>query len=158
MLQMYKQSRKLHIKVNLKLHLICAIGCTLLSACRTQYVTQEVPVVVEHTSTEKHTELRVDTIHTRDSTFVLIKGDTLIERHYNTIYKERNVIIRDTVTDSIPVPVEVVRTQVQHVERPRRWWESALMWLGGIAATLAAAAVAWAVWRVTLVWIRPRTA
>jgi hypothetical protein len=97
--------------------------CLLLSGCKTTEVVKEVPVVVEHTTTHNTTELRVDTIYGHDSTFVYVKGDTLIERHYNTIYKVREVFVGDTLHDTIPQVVEVTKTVVKEVPRSVKWWE-----------------------------------
>lgn len=118
--------------------LLCLALSLLMSGCKTRYITQEVPVVVEHTTHEKSTELRVDTIYHRDSTIVLLEGDTLVERHYNTIYKVREVVRGDTIRDTIPKVVTVTNTEVKEVNR-LHWWQSALMWLGGVAGLLGGA-------------------
>lgn len=129
---------------------IGALICLMISlcGCSQRIVEVERPVIVEHTTTERHTELRVDTIYNRDSTFVYLQGDTLIERHYNTIYKVQRVNVADTIRDTIPRIVTVTETQVREVKRPLRWWQQALMWLGGIAATLTTTALAWLLWRI----------
>lgn len=124
--------------------LLCLALSLLMSGCKTKYITQEVPVVVEHTTHEKSTELRVDTIYHRDSTIVLLKGDTLVERNYHTIYKVREVVRGDTIHDTVPQVVTVTKTEVKEVNR-LHWWQSALMWLGGVAALLGGA---WVLWRI----------
>jgi hypothetical protein len=116
----------------------------LLASCRTRYITTEVPVVVEHTTHEKSTELRVDTVFHRDSTIVLVKGDTLVERHYNTIYKVREVIKGDTIHDTIPQVVTVTKTEVREVTKSP-WWMKALAWVGGV---LGVAGICWIVYRL----------
>ena len=111
----------------------------VVSSCKTRYITTEVPVVVEQKTHEKSVELRVDTVYHRDSTIVLLKGDTLVERHYNTIYKVREKLVADTVRDTVPKVVVQRVAEVREVNK-LHWWQSALMWAGGllIAAALAA--------------------
>lgn len=103
----------------------------VLCGCKTKYITTEVPVVVEQKTHEKSVELRVDTVYHRDSTIVLLKGDTLVERHYNTIYKVREKLVADTVRDTIPKVVTQRVVETQEVNR-LHWWQTALMWLGGV--------------------------
>ena len=103
----------------------------MLCGCKTKYITTEVPVVVEQKTHEKSVELRVDTVYHRDSTIVLLKGDTLVERHYNTIYKVREKLVADTLHDTIPKVVTQRITEVHEVNK-LHWWQTALMWLGGV--------------------------
>ena len=112
-----------------------------LCGCKTKYITTEVPVVVEHTTHEKSTELRVDTVYHRDSTIVVVMGDTLIERHYNTIYKVREIAKTDTLRDTIPQVVTVTKTEIKEVPRQRGWWETLLLWCGGIALIVIIATI-----------------
>ena len=88
-----------------------------------------------------------DSIYIRDSIYVREKGDTVtkyVERvryqykvHTDTLYKYRT--LRDTVymerRDSIRVERPV------YIEKPRRWYETGLMWAGGLCCI---AAIMWA--------------
>lgn len=112
-----------HVGATLVAIALGLIVCALLSGCKTMEVVKEVPVVVEHTTTHNTTELRVDTIYGHDSTSVCVKGDTLIERHYNTIYKVREVLVGDRLHDTVPQVVEVTKTVVKEVPRDVKWWE-----------------------------------
>jgi len=137
-----------HVVATLVAIALGLIACALLSGCKTTEVVKEVPVIVEHTTTHNTTELRVDTIYGHDSTFVYVKGDTLIERHYNTIYKVREVFVGDTIRDTIPQVVEVTKTERVEVAAPLRWWQKSLMWLGGILAALVCCCAGWIIWRI----------
>lgn len=129
---------------------IAALFCLFISlcSCRTQLVEVERPVVVEHTTTENRVELRVDTIFQRDSTIILYKGDTLVERYYNVEYRVRERLVADTVRDTVPIVTEVVRTEVREVAKPLPWWRSALQWLGGVALAVLCAVLGWSAWRL----------
>lgn len=118
-----------------------------LSGCKTRYVTQEVPVVVEHTNVQHHTDIVRDTLLMRDSVYHYIQGDTTIIERWHTIYKVEKVAIADTIRDSIPVVTEVKVTEVKEVNK-LHWWQSALMWLGGILAVLIGCCVWWVFWRI----------
>lgn len=116
---------------------LCAIcGCT-----RTVYLPVETHSVSNDTliQTRWLTDYRVE----RDSVFVLVKGDTVlirdtkwrtrdIEKH-DTVY----VAKRDTVSIREPYPVE----KIVEVERKRGWWETLLLWAGGISLLGIIAAV-----------------
>ena len=80
--------------------------------------------------------MRRDSVYIRDSIYVWEKGDTVtkyVERvryqyklQTDTLYKYRS--LRDTVymerCDSIRVEKPV------YIEKPRRWYETGLMWAG----------------------------
>ena len=127
--------------------LVCLALSLLLSGCRTRYITQEVPVMVEHTSTQYHTDIVRDTLLMRDSVFHFVQGDTTIIERFHTIYKVERVAIADTIRDSIPVVTEVVKTELREVNR-LKWWQSALMWLGGVAAVVVVSCVGFVSWRI----------
>lgn len=88
---------------------------------------QYVPVETVKTETEYVDRWRRDSVHVRDSVFVLVKGDTVYIDKYKTIYKDR--IFRDTTyieridTTRIPYPVERQLTR----------WQSVKMEAGGFA-------------------------
>lgn len=127
--------------------LVGILLCMLISLSGCKTIREEVPVIVEHTTHEKSVELRVDTIFHRDSTIVLLQGDTLVERHYNTIYKVREVQRTDTLRDTIPQVTQVKVTEVQEVNR-LHWWQTALMWFGIVAAVVVASCIGFIFWRI----------
>ena len=95
--------------------------CLLLSGCKTTEVVKEVPVVVEHTTTQHHTDIVRDTLRMRDSVYHYVQGDTvIIERWHETIHNNL-VNVADTVHDTIPKVVPV--TVTKEVPRDVKWWE-----------------------------------
>lgn len=144
--------------------------CFVISVCtgckpQKELITEkvEVPVVVTQ---EHHTEnVRVDVVRDtirqrdsvvyRDSIYHYIKGDTtIIERwHYvtnNHHYTGNNNNVRvDTLfkVDSVQVPVitEKVITKVEKVEKPLKWWQKCLMYLGGLLIIASGLLVAYRV-------------
>lgn len=96
---------------------------------------QYVPVETVKTETEYVDRWRRDSVHVRDSVFVLVKGDTVYIDKYKTIYKDR--IFRDTTyidridTTRIPYPVEKRLTRWQSVKM-----EAGGFALGGMAIVL----------------------
>ena len=109
--------------------LLCALA-SAICGCKTTEVVKEVPVMIEHTTTNNHTDIIRDTLMMRDSVFHFIQGDTVRIEHYKTLYQSKH----DTLyIDSVvvrEVPVEVVRTEVREVAKPPPWWKKALMWMG----------------------------
>lgn len=103
----------------------------VLCGCKTRYITTEVPVVVEHTSVQHRTDIVRDTLLMRDSIWHYVQGDTcIIERWHHSVKVER-VMVADTIRDTIP---QVVTQRVAEVREVNvlRWWQRALMWLGGV--------------------------
>ena len=81
-----------------------------------------IPVETIKTKTEYVNRFKMDSIHVRDSVFVLVKGDTVIKDRWRTVYKE--VYARDTIyrQDTIrePYPVEVVKEKYRVPKS--LWW------------------------------------
>lgn len=129
------------IAAGMLLGLVACLLITLCSCKPTKEISVErveipVPIVQEHTVESVKIDHVRDTLIQRDSVFYFVKGDTvLIEKWHYT--QGTNVQLRvDTLlkVDSVEVPVEVVRentvTQINEVEKPLRWWQQALMWMG----------------------------
>lgn len=55
--------------------------------------------------------------------------------------KERVQVVETIIRDSIAYPVEV--EVIREVDKPRRWWEKSLMWLGGAAILYISAYMIW---------------
>lgn len=112
--------------------IIAVILFSILVSCRT---IQYVPVETVKTETEYVDRWKLDSVHVRDSVFVLVKGDTVYIDKYKTIYKDR--IFRDTTyieridTTRIPYPVEKRLTRWQIVKM-----EAGGFALGGMAIVL----------------------
>lgn len=119
----------------------------LAVSCKTRYITQEVPVVVEHTTTQNHTEWRTDTLYHKDSVYVYQQGDTLREVRYIERWRYRDVVVTDTVRDSVPVVTEVVREVA--VDKPLTWWQRTRMHIGEVALLILGAAAIYIIYRVT---------
>lgn len=124
-----------------------------LAGCSPKVVTQEVPIPVTNTRTEYKMQVVHDTLrlHTRDSVFVLQKGDTVYYHHYNTIVERGSTVRVDTCykTDTISKPITITKTEVKEVEKKLTKWQKAKMRAGGAAMVLcciAAAAAIVAVW------------
>lgn len=102
-------------------------------SCITQKELVEVPV--EIIKTEYIHDTRVDSIYERDSIDRWIKGDTVFVYKEHTKYKylkETDTVVR---RDTVPkvVKIETVKeVEVNHI----KWYQEALMWLGGVAALL----------------------
>lgn len=98
-------------------------------SCRTEYVPIE---TVKHDSVYIN-RIKYDSIYHKDSIYMSVKGDTIYKYQYK--YQYRDKLIRDTVNvtkrDSIPYPVEVVKTVT--VEKKLSWWQTLFVWTGGIA-------------------------
>lgn len=126
--------------------LLVIIAAVLLAGCAgtrhasTYNVRRDSTRVVAHQRDSTIASLmKSDSIYFRDSIFVVQKGDSVVkyvERaryhykvHTDTLYKYRDhtdtvyVSRRDSIRVVAPVPEE----------KPRPWWQTALMWLGGMS-------------------------
>jgi hypothetical protein len=121
----------------------------LASVCMSCRSIKYVPIEsVKHDSIYIN-RIKYDSIYHKDSIYMLVKGDTVYMYKYK--YQYRDKLIRDTVNvtkrDSIPYPVEVVKTVT--IERSLSWWQTLFVWTGGIV---------WVIGIIALViWISKRT-
>lgn len=112
----------------------------LLVGCKAQKVVERVevpvPIIQEHTIESVKIEHTRDTLVQRDSVYHYIKGDTVLIERWHYLQGTSNVLRVDTLlkTDSVQVPVEVVRevTHTETIEKPLKWWQKTLMWIGGV--------------------------
>ena len=90
-------------------------------SCRTQYI----PVESVRTEYKARDSIRYDSIYQRDSTYTLIKGDTVYQYRYKYLYRYLTTNRTDTIlkNDSIRVPYPV--------EKQLNQWQSIKMELGG---------------------------
>lgn len=113
--------------------LLVCLCITLLTGCKTRYITQEVPVVVhERDSIYKVQQFHTrDTLIMRDSVTTYIKGDTVHYEKWHYMQSVNNVARVDTVYKdrNVEVPVTVTKTEVREVNK-LHWWQKLLMWCG----------------------------
>ncbi len=113
---------------------VCALGLLLVFLCGCK-TTEYVPVETVRTEYRDrvNTESVVDSIV--DNHYVYIKGDTVIDWRDRVKWKDREVhdsiYINKTDTIRVPYPVEKVK-----VEKQLAWWQTGLMWIGGIGLAL----------------------
>jgi hypothetical protein len=113
------------------------VVCWLIGGCSPRVVEVERPVIVEQTHTQTHTDIVRDTLIWRDSVYHYVQGDTVRIERWHHVANVRNMIVTDTIRDTIPRIVTVKETVVQEVNR-LRWWQKVLMTAGiiGIIALL----------------------
>ena len=142
-----------HIKIALRWLIavvIALVVCgfiSMFSSCKTQYVEVEKPVIVEHTTTQHHTDIIRDTLLMRDSVFHFVQGDTTIIEKWHTIYRVEKVAIADTIRDSIPVVTEVTKTEIKEVNK-LKWWQTGLITLGSWSALFLLIGAGFMLWRI----------
>ena len=106
-----------------------------VSCTTTKYVDR--PVTVETVRTEYINQLYRDSVFVHDSIDRYISGDTVYQYKYKYIYKYLNRTDTVVKTDSIEVPVEVKTVEIKEVNK-LRWYQSSLMWIGGLALLISA--------------------
>lgn len=119
------------------------IGC-MTSCTRTQYISNEVPVVLHDTLTT--VRIQHDSIHNRDSVFVerYIVGDTVFVNKYAERWRTKVEMKYDTVTSSVEVPVEIVKEVPVYIEKPSQWKKvrSLVGWMLGLIGVIIATLLA----------------
>lgn len=126
------------------LGLLACLALSLLVGCSPRIITQEVPVVVEHTTEHRSTDIVRDTLIMRDSVWHYVQGDTVRIERWHHVANVSKMLRTDTIRDTVPRVVTVTRTEVHEVN-VLRWWQRALMWAGGV---LLAVFVGCALWRI----------
>lgn len=147
---------------------LALLACLVISlcSCKAQREVQvervEVPVVVtqEHTIESVRVDHVRDTLIQRDSVFHYVKGDTVLIEKWHYLQGSTNVVRVDTLikTDSVEVPVEVVRekvvTKVEEVERQLTWWQKTKQGLGLVFLALLGLALMFGGMRLYGKWKR----
>lgn len=114
--------------------------CLLVTSCNHFKQIVEKPVYIHDTLTSylyQH-----DSIMLHDSTFVLLKGDTVYIDRTHTEYRYK--LIHDTTSVVKEIPVEVTTTEIKEVEKPLNWLEKTMIGLGVcMLITIAVVAVRW---------------
>ena len=97
-----------------------------LVGCKATKVIEQVPVYVHDTMAtvkEVHDSTFIDRWHA-----VYQKGDTVFDTKTITITK--TITKTDTAYKVVERPVTVTQTETVEVEKPLRWWQKGLMWMG----------------------------
>ncbi len=114
--------------------LVICIAITILTGCKTRYITTEVPVVLH----ERDSVVQVQHYHThdtllmRDSVFTIVKGDTIRIERWHTLQAVNHIARVDTLwrERAVEKPVTITKTEVRETNR-LYWWQKTLMWTGG---------------------------
>lgn len=115
-------------------------GAILLTSCKQFEKIVEKPVYIHDTLTQQ-TYIH-DSIFKHDSTFVMLKGDTIFFDRWHTQYVYK--LKTDTVSVVKEIPVEVTTTEIKEVEKPLNWLEKTMIGLGVcMILTIAIWAVRW---------------
>lgn len=89
------------------------------------------PVVVPVHDTLVEHHWQYDTSFVDRWHYITVKGDTVTKTDSVVIFKAK--YIHDTVSQSVEVPVEVVKTETVEVGKRLNLWQKVTMWLGSIA-------------------------
>ena len=108
------------------LGLIGLMGLIGLVGCKTVKETVEVPVYI-HDTTQTVRELH-DSIYIDRFREVTKMGDTIYITDSIAVIKYS--LITDTAYRYVEKPVTITRTETVEVEKPLRWWQKGLMWMG----------------------------
>ena len=108
------------------LGLMGLMGLIGLVGCKTVKETVEVPVYI-HDTTQTVRELH-DSIYIDRFREVTKMGDTIYITDSIAVIKYS--LITDTAYRYVEKPVTITRTETVEVEKPLRWWQKGLMWIG----------------------------
>ena len=99
----------LHIKRIILKTLLFLLFLTIVISCKT--TTRVVEIPIETIKTEYIEQVKYDSIYSRDSIYIMQKGDTIYNNKVQYLYKYK--YLRDTinVTDTIPKIITVEKTQ-----------------------------------------------
>lgn len=109
--------------------LLFIVMAVVLTGCRSvKYI--EVPI--EHTNiiTQRDTLLQVDSILTRDSVWMVLKGDTVYKEKYK--YVDRLKYVYKTTHDTIYQRVDSTIVKVEYIEKPMSFFKKTKMMFTGV--------------------------
>ena len=130
-----KEFRPLYIMIAVLC--IAIVMSFLFASCRTKYIATEPVIVHERDSIVKVNTIAVhDTLHTRDSVYHYVKGDTTVIERWHQIVKINNINTTDTVyrDNYKEVPVEV--PVPYPVEKELTFWQRTRMKAGSLFIAL----------------------
>lgn len=110
-----------------------------LVGCKTVKETVEVPVYVHDTAylaKEVHDSTFIDRWHTEYQ-----KGDTIYIT--DEVTKMVTKIKIDTAYKYVEKPVTISKTETVEVEKPLRWWQKGLMWMGVVGLMGLVGLIGW---------------
>lgn len=92
-------------------------------------------VYTDNRDTLRDVKLRIDSVVLRDSIVTIIKGDSVFIDRWHSSYKVRERV--DTVEKIRYATIYRTRTitNTVAVEKKLGWWQSALIWCGGVGVT-----------------------
>jgi hypothetical protein len=115
----------------LAIGVIISLITTFFSSCRsTKYITQEIPVEVEKIKTEYKNTILYDSIYFRDSIYIESRQDTVFKTKFIEKYKLKVVTDTLVLNDTIQIPVTVTTTEIKEVEKPLKWYQKLLIYVG----------------------------
>lgn len=121
----------------------------LFVGCKTVKQTVEVPVYIHDTTQtikEVHDSTFIDRWHT-----IEVKGDT-VYWHDSIVFVKYHVKT-DTSYLYVEKPVIVSKTETVEIEKPLRWWQKTLMWMGVVGLLFI---VLWALYRYFVITVKRR--
>lgn len=119
----------------MRILLILILIFLCVSCTTTKYIDKPIPI--ETVRTEYINQLYRDSIFIHDSIDRYISGDTVYQYKYKYIYKYLNRTDTIVKTDSIEIPVEIKTIEIKEVNK-LRWYQSSLMWIGGLSLIILA--------------------
>lgn len=115
------------------LGLVAAIVLLMLSGCRTKYIASEPVIVHERDSIVRVNTLQVhDTLHTRDSIYHFVKGDSTIIERWHYVNNINRVNTTDTVYQDKIKEIPVPYPKPYPVEKQLTFWERTRMKAGNL--------------------------
>ena len=99
----------LHIKRIILKTLFFLLFLTIVISCKTTTKIVEIPV--ETIKTEYIEQVKYDSIYSRDSIYIIQKGDTIYNNKVQYLYKYKYLKDTINITDTIPKIITVEKTQ-----------------------------------------------
>ena len=125
-------------RISLQFFLILATLASF-SSCRTVRVVEQVPVHVHDTL--RLTQTLRDSIYIDHFREVTKKNDTIYVTDSVAVVKYS--LITDTAYRYVEMPVTITRTETVEVEKPLRWWQKGLMWIGVVGLMGLMGLISW---------------
>lgn len=141
------------------------IGLMGVVGCKTVKVIEQVPVYIHDTTHVKHTEyiFRTDTLINNTETIIreanagdsalLARLGLQLKDNERTILVLRNELLekiqqldhgqQDSAYQYNERPITVAHTEIKEVEKPLRWWQNGLMWMGVVGLIGLMGVVGW---------------
>lgn len=132
MREYYDDIKTIVVTAVITLLLLWLTGCSMFKSTANNVPMETTRVVYQNVTDTVRDSIFHDVFHN-----IYVKGDTVYKEKTEYLYKWKYLAKTDTLVTIDSIPYAVTTIEKVYVEAELAWWQTTLMWLGGITLSLA---------------------